>query len=140
MKESLVCTICEQTWKRERTRGRKPTSCPSCSSLSTDPVSEPIKKKSRTNIKKEPKVSVEKKVNLKTETPIKSNLTVSKVVSVLHPRPKVAEELQESTKNGSQWICPGCKHVITLYVAITDIPTHRCTPDMVSVKICERLS
>lgn len=32
MKETLICTACSNSWSRQRTRGRKPFLCPSCSS------------------------------------------------------------------------------------------------------------
>ena len=33
MKETLICSICKNNWKRELTRGRKPTVCPKCVKL-----------------------------------------------------------------------------------------------------------
>lgn len=136
MKESLVCTACERTWKRERTRGRKPILCPTCS------VPSEIKTPLKTS-KASPRVAVPvsqiPQVVTSVEPENNKKLTLSKVIQSIHPKSKDAEELAESTKNGSTWKCPTCGYIITLYVSVSDIPTHRCTPDTVSVKFCERI-
>lgn len=137
MKESLVCTSCGRTWKRERTRGRKPVFCPTCSVPSpTIPKTRSPKSTPRTAV---PVSTQNSPVSSSVENSSDKKLTVSKVLQSLYPRPKDAEELREATKNGSSWKCPSCGHIIVLYVSISDIPTHRCTPDTVSVKLCERI-
>lgn len=138
MKESLVCTQCGQTWKRERSRGRKPLLCPSCSPKE----SVIVKPKGKVKPRKAQPIEVEQIVSTpkgKTSEDTKSKVSIHNVFSSLYPKPKDAEDLINSTKNGSQWRCPSCGHILTLHVSISDVPTHRCTPDSVSIKICERI-
>ena len=40
MKEKLECTRCEQKWERERTRGRKPLFCPTCTEINAQEETE----------------------------------------------------------------------------------------------------
>jgi hypothetical protein len=68
-----------------------------------------------------------------------SDLSVSKVHSMMHPRPVNYQDMLESTKKGSKWKCPGCGSILTMLVGISDVPTHRCTPGMVSLKLMERI-
>jgi hypothetical protein len=67
------------------------------------------------------------------------DLTVAKVVNSIIPRYSKAEELAEQTKNGSQWKCPTCSHVLKMLLPVTAPPTHKCTPNTVTSKICERI-
>lgn len=124
MEETLVCEACQVSWKRQRSRGRKPRLCPTCLYADQPQPSSPTPPNPPTT---------------DSSTNYFSSLSISKVVSTLHPKSSKAKELMESTQNGSKWKCPACGHIIQIYVAITDIPTHRCTPNMVSVKICERI-
>lgn len=136
MNESLTCTSCSKVWKRERTRGRKPLLCPKCVKEQSPDV--PVKPTSR-------KV-VAKPISKPTSTPVqevqtktKSDLTLSQVISSLNPKRSDSAALAESTKNGSVWQCPSCKSITELFISVNDIPTHRCTPDMVSIKFMERI-
>lgn len=136
MNESLTCTSCSKVWKRERTRGRKPLLCPKC--VKDQSIDVPVKSTSR-------KV-VAKPISKPTSTPVqevqtktKSDLTLSQVISSLNPKRSDSAALAESTKNGSVWQCPSCKSITELFISVNDIPTHRCTPDMVSIKFMERI-
>lgn len=125
MEEELTCTSCSSTWKRTKLRGRKPLLCPKCSSLESTSIkiSEPQVQQS------EPKV-------LNSEI---SDLSVSKVHRQLHPRSSDYLDLRESTKKGSKWQCPGCNATLVMYLPLSAVPTHRCTPNTVSVKTMQRI-
>lgn len=152
MKESLTCNSCGCTWKRDKTRGRKPHFCPKCVKAQALEELKPVEKKSKPAPEKvivkrgrkakpiaqsnsESEVEVNKEVKVKPT----SELTISKVISSFHPKPANYKELQESTKNGSTWKCTNCGNILKLEISITDIPVHRCTPNMVSVKPYERI-
>lgn len=124
MEETLVCESCQKSWSRQRSRGRKPRYCSEClnseHTLSSAPVATPPNKES---------------ANFKNEY----STLIHKVYSTLLPKNPKADSLLESTKNGSKWKCPSCGHILTIHLAITDIPTHRCTPSTVTVKRYERI-
>ena len=123
MEEELTCTSCSSTWKRVRTRGRKPLLCPSCLSGQAQTIistQTPIIKSSQ-------------------KDSVFSDLSVSSVHSQMHPKPSNHQELKESTKNGSIWKCPGCGSTLKMFVSLSAVPTHRCTPDTVTLKIMERV-
>lgn len=122
MEESLVCTICKKSWKRQRSRGRKPKICPSCISLD-----------SSLDLSSRPSPPSPSSPTHSSEIP------VGKIYQAFHPKPSNYKELLESTKNGSTWKCPGCGHVIKINMAITSPPTHKCSPNMVSIKVCTRI-
>ena len=131
MKESLVCSSCNKTWKREKVRGRKPILCPNCI---PQQITEPRK---ATPVKKTN--SIKTKQETDKQSIAKSTVSLSKVFNAIYPKNKDSQTLSESTKDGSVWRCPSCGHIITLFVSVSDIPTHRCTPDTVTVKLCERI-
>jgi predicted RNA-binding Zn-ribbon protein involved in translation (DUF1610 family) len=148
MKESLTCTSCGSTWKRDKTRGRKPHLCPKCVKAEVIATVKPANKETKKltvkrGRKAKPIVETEIKPEVKINTEIKnkttSDLTVSKIMQSFHPKSSNHEELRESTKNGSTWKCTNCGNILKLEISITDIPTHRCTPNMVSVKPYERI-
>jgi hypothetical protein len=148
MKESLTCTSCASTWKRDKTRGRKPHLCPKCVRVENAASVKPVKQNLKKDIvkrgrKAKPIIETDNKSEVKIDTEIKnkttSDLTVSKVMQSFHPKSSNHEELRESTKNGSTWKCTNCGNILKLEISITDIPTHRCTPNMVSVKPYERI-
>ena len=135
MNESLTCTSCSKIWKRERTRGRKPLLCPKCVKEQAKDIAAPQKaQKSNRSIKAKPIAPAPK-----AEPAPQTELTINKVISSLSYAGNKSVELAESTKKGSAWKCPSCNHTIELFVAINAIPTHRCTPNMVSVKLMERI-
>lgn len=129
MEEELTCTSCSSTWKRTRLRGRKPLLCPACTSLESTVIK---------LASPEVKIS-ESEVVPKNTSSESSDLSVSKVHSMMHPRPVNYQDMLESTKKGSKWKCPGCGSILTMLVGISDVPTHRCTPGMVSLKLMERI-
>lgn len=152
MKESLTCSSCGCTWKRDKTRGRKPHFCPKCvKAQALDEIKSVNKKQKITSEKVIAKrgrkakpvleSNFQQKVEDNKEVKIKqtSELTISKVINSFHPKPANYKELQESTKNGSTWKCTNCGNILKLEISITDIPVHRCTPNMVSVKPYERI-
>lgn len=135
MNESLTCTSCSKVWKRERTRGRKPLLCPKCLKEQAKELLANTKAKTKTrSIKAKPVVETSKE-----EQTSQSNLTVNKVINSLSYAGNKSIELAESTKKGSTWKCPSCSQVIELFVPINAVPTHRCTPNMVSLKLMERI-
>lgn len=121
MEEELVCNSCSKKWKRHRTRGRKPLICPNCLAATA-----------QSSIPAEPSQP-------KQDSSESSGITKSLIFKTLFPKPDNYEELLESTKNGSVWKCTNCGSMLTLNVGITTVPTHRCTPDMVSLKYYERI-
>jgi rubrerythrin len=128
MEEHLTCSVCEKSWTRTKARGRKPLVCPTCLSSGTTFIPRSIS-------------NSDSKTETKTTEPSKpTDLSVSKVHSMMHPRPVNYQDMLESTKKGSKWKCPGCGSILTMLVGITDTPTHRCTPNTVTVKIMERIS
>jgi len=150
MEEYLICTQCSTKWSRLKTRGRKPLLCPSCinpdiksSSLSPEKVK---KSKIISSSKKNSKSSEDISISSISSVPDPSNdnfsqslLSKAKIMQICHPKPSNYKELLESTKNGSVWKCKSCGHILTLTLAVTDIPLHRCTPDTVTLKLYERI-
>lgn len=126
MEEELTCTVCHNSWRRLKVRGRKPLACPSCSDLD------------QTLIVSLPKDSISKNKD-QTKKEI-SNITPHIVYNALHPKPSNYKDLLESTKKGSVWKCPSCGYVLELSLPVIDVPTHRCTPDAINIKPFERLS
>jgi NAD-dependent SIR2 family protein deacetylase len=140
MKETLTCTSCSKTWKRESIRGRKPKFCPKCvkasqkdiqkkSSTLSSSVKAKKKQSSETDLK-EP-ANVEDSLN---DSSILSSLSYGKVYSSFYPPHPDADDLMESTKNGSSWQCPSCKLIVRPSIRISQPPTHKCTPNSASVK------
>jgi len=123
MEEELICKSCSSTWKRTRLRGRKPLLCPACSSLQSHQLIA--------------NQSVKSFISQSSVT--SSDLSVSKIHAQLHPKPANYQELQQSTKNGSTWKCPGCGYVLKMFISLIAPPTHRCTPDTVTLKVMQRI-
>lgn len=134
MKESLTCTACSATWKRDKSRGRKPHFCPKCVKLQLKQAA--VKEVSTRKIKAKP---IAERPQKPVQPNPKSDLTLSQVISCLNPKRHDSAQLAESTKNGSVWQCPVCKSITEVFVPINHIPTHRCTPNTVSVKLMERI-
>lgn len=134
MKESLTCTACSATWKRDKSRGRKPHFCPKCVKLQLQQAA--IKEVSTRKIKAKP---IAKQPQTPVQSNPKSDLTLSQVISCLNPKRHDSAQLAESTKNGSVWQCPVCKSITEVFVPINHVPTHRCTPNTVSAKLMERI-
>lgn len=134
MQESLICSVCEKTWKRNKTRGRKPTVCTKCLKSS---IKVSNRKPKQPNQKSEPKINVP-------DNNVNSNKNISKITprlvyQSLYPKDPSFKELGESTKNGSIWKCKGCGHVMRLDLAITAIPTHKCSPNFSKISLYERI-
>lgn len=134
MQESLVCSVCEKTWKRNKTRGRKPTVCPKCLKSSIQ-ISEP--KQKQPNQKSEAKISEPIKSIVQDKKT--SDVTYKQIYQSLYPKDPSFEELRESTKNGSIWKCQACANVIRLDVAVTATPTHKCNPNSNKINLYERI-
>lgn len=144
MKESLVCSICNKNWKREITRGRKPTTCPACikkaeraAKASTAPSRKitkppvappptPVPEPSPTNVAED-------------AVPPKIKLSKSQVLRDYYPIHAKREELIKSTKKGSLWSCKTCKQEIRVNIALSAIPTHHCPKNSTRVKEYERV-
>ena len=131
MKEKLICSFCSKSWKRELTRGRKPILCPKCSDAHTQ-VSTPIQKKK--TVKTKSKI-IPKPQNI--EDSEISNLDISAVYKTLYP--KVENEQLNDQKSGSQWKCSACGFILKVYIPLSDIPIHKCRPDMVSIRLLKRI-
>jgi hypothetical protein len=132
MNETLTCTVCSKKWKREKLRGRKPLLCPKCVKDQNIPLPEISSKPLPI-----PLVQSDVKNDLITSSDF--TLTPGKVYTALHPKPSNYKDLLQQTRNGSTWKCPNCNHILILEIPVSDIPTHRCTPNMVSVKLYERI-
>lgn len=128
MQESLICSVCNKTWKRNKTRGRKPTTCPKCLRASA-PLSE-LNKDLIQN-----KNSSSQLVHTKPS----SDVTPNQVYQFLYPKDPSHKELLEATKNGSVWKCKGCGHTFKLEVPISAIPTHKCSPNSSKINLYERI-
>lgn len=134
MQETLTCTSCKSKWTRQRARGRKPVLCPQCLSQTELEANQTVLQPVPTSSAKS--VYTQKSEPISTSS---SRPSLSTIFSGLFPRYQNAEELAESTKNGSVWKCPSCSHILKMNVAVTAPVTHRCTPDTVTTKICERI-
>ena len=134
MQESLVCSVCEKTWKRNKTRGRKPTVCPKCLKSSIQ-ISEPKQKQPNQKSKAKISESIKSIVDDKKT----SDVTYKQIYQSLYPKDPSFEELRESTKNGSIWKCQACANIIRLDVAVTAIPTHKCNPNSNKINLYERI-
>lgn len=145
MKETLTCSSCRSSWKREKTRGRKPVLCPKCvkaDGLVQKPIqnNKPVKTKPKQVklqnkiVKTEPKLDV----TLSDVNSENTHFDIKAVYKAFYP--KVQDKQLENQKSGSQWKCPSCGYVLKVYIPISDIPVHKCTPDMVSTKELKRIS
>lgn len=123
MDEQLICTLCNKTWSRPKTRGRKPNFCPQCVVSSSS--QEQLPKSDKDSCSNDSGSSKDKTLS---------------VYQYLYPKPSNYKDLIESTKSGSVWKCPSCGDILKLLVPITDVPTHRCTPNTVTVKPYQRIS
>lgn len=140
MKETLTCATCKGTWKREKSRGRKPTTCPKCIKAIEKAALKAEKEKTI-------KVKSSKKEELVVESQVepevvhtKSQVSIYDVYRNIYPKPANYNEFFESTKNGSEWICKSCKKTYHSHVALVVPPTHRCPPKSSNVKEYERVS
>jgi predicted RNA-binding Zn-ribbon protein involved in translation (DUF1610 family) len=132
MNETLTCTVCSKEWKRERVRGRKPLLCPKCARAQDLPLPKSVPTSLTAPLVQS---------DIKNDSIASSDFTLTpgKVYTALHPKPSNYKDLLQQTRNGSTWKCPNCNHVLKLEIPVSDIPTHRCTPNMVSVKLYERI-
>jgi len=134
MQESLICSVCEKTWKRNKTRGRKPTVCTKCLKSS---IQASNSKPKQPNQKSEPKINIpDNNLNSDKKT---LELTPRHVYSSLYPRDPLSKEIAESTKNGSTWKCKGCGNIMRLDLSITAVPTHKCSPNSSKINLYERI-
>jgi hypothetical protein len=145
MKEQLTCTQCAKNWRREKTRGRKPTVCPKC--IKTNTLSLPKKKVVEVQevitkrVKKRSVDVLPLKIQASSDNNASSDkegLSVGKVYQYYHPTPPDAQELRESTKKGSSWRCKVCKYEFNIPLPISAPPTHRCSENSKSHP-CERI-
>lgn len=144
MKETLTCSSCSKSWKREVSRGRKPVQCPKCVAKSLvvhSKAKEKVRKVKATPIVVE-EITVIEELKSEETLPANSNTrsNIAKVYRDYYPKSTDYEQLMESTKNGSLWHCPACKKDLQCHVPLCDIPTHRCPPNSTRVKKFERIS
>jgi len=127
MEETLKCTSCNKKWTRIKTRGRKPVFCPKCIAKTTEPPKEIIQSLNKPSQIQEdkPQVADDKKL-------------IQNVYKYFFP--EVQDDQLNNQKSGSKWQCPSCKYTLTLYVAISDIPYHRCTPSSSTKRELKRIS
>jgi hypothetical protein len=148
MKETLVCSICEKNWKRDLTRGRKPTVCPKCVKAAEkqavlnkkllEAKQSPTVVKARRKVKAVEIVETVAAVEPEVVQP-KIKLSKSLVYRDYYPLPSDYKEMIESTKNGSEWHCPDCKKTYVSQVPLVVAPTHRCPPLSTKIKSFERV-
>lgn len=142
MKETLTCTSCSKTWKREKARGRKPNLCPKCQKASIVQASQQPKvvERVKRNIKAKP-LQVVATSNLPIEEDPKDNseikISIADVYRDYYPSP--SDELIESTKNGSKWYCPSCGKKVRSEISLSAIPTHRCPEKSTNIKPFQRV-
>lgn len=114
MKESLICSKCSKTWKRERSRGRKPHLCPTClksqSSISISSIAIP-------SSSRKPKAS--------------------KVLSVV---PRTKEKEKPVFNPPSRWQCSSCLVYVITEVVIYEPPTHSCKKRLKKTYPLEKVS
>jgi len=127
MKETLNCSSCGKNWKRDRVRGRKPIFCPKCVANNTEPPKEIIQNITKPVEKVEHKVQDTEKDSL-----------LHDVYKFFYP--KVTDDQLKNQKSGSKWQCPSCNYLLTLYIPISDIPYHKCTPSSTTGRELKRIS
>jgi hypothetical protein len=98
-KENLVCELCECSWQREQSRGRKPRLCPNC-------LSAP-----------EPQVQSSSTKRIIIEDPSLRRPTLKVVDTTVKP-------IKYKGKN--DWICPHCRNKVKTFVGLTEEPMHWC--------------
>lgn len=143
MKEKLTCSQCGKNWRREKTRGRKPHTCPKCTLASVKPQPKKtvvqLTEVKTTRVKKRIiQVEPVAQVTSSNASSDQNDLSVGKVYQYYHPLPPDAEELRESTKKGSTWRCTRCKYEFKVPVSISAPPTHKCSENSKS-NPCERI-
>ncbi len=96
-KETLVCQVCQRTWQREHSRGRKPRFCGDCQA-----VSESLLKPSRIVINDDSL----------------SQPTVKGIDTIIKKSVKY--------KGRNSWICSKCSSELQTFVGLIDDPMHVC--------------
>lgn len=131
MEETLKCTSCNKKWTRTKTRGRKPVFCPKCIAKTTTPPKEVIQ--SLTD-------SLQKQQDLSSSDSVvdEEKKLISSVYKYFFP--EVEDDQLKNQNSGSRWQCPSCKYELTLYVKISDIPYHKCTPSSATKRELKRIS
>lgn len=133
MKETLTCSTCNKTWKREISRGRKPTLCPKCF----------IKEKNSTapsrKITKNPPVKPPPPPPPVEEPQAVEPISIAQVFRDYYPKPNNYQELIESTKKGSLWHCAKCNKELKCNIALSAIPVHTCPPNTGKIREYERI-
>lgn len=157
MKETLTCSVCSKNWKREITRGRKPTSCPRC--LKAAEKEQAVKQKTKTvrpapvppaPVEAEspkprrgrPSKVVATPVEAVPEPPVEVQPKVKVTLAMVYRDyyPKGNQELIESTKKGAEWECKACNKHFKTVVSVATPPTHHCPPNSTRIKEYERVS
>ena len=95
-KEKLQCQLCNGTWLRKRSRGRKPRFCPDCVNIN------------RVNINSANDFIDE----------VDDSDELEDINSIVDDSPR--EKLDP--KNKINWICPSCGSITTTYVALSCPP------------------
>jgi rubrerythrin len=156
VKETLVCSSCEKSWKREITRGRKPVLCPKCVKLEIADKEKQAKEKAKAVAKQEKTAAVNQKTTAKKQRQIaaepqeavasvnqeKNNeikVSLSDVYRDYYPHPANYKEFIKATKGGSTWHCSICKKTLSSDVSLVVPPTHRCPPNSSKVREYERI-
>lgn len=144
MKETLTCSMCDKTWKRDKSRGRKPTACPKCAKAVAKNKEDEKKQSVKRSVKAEPVEVIEtievNSVNSAVDVRSKSEVSIYDVYKSIYPKPPDYQQFLESTKNGSEWFCKSCKKTLRSEVALTVPPTHRCPEKSSNIKEYERVS
>lgn len=138
MKETLTCSMCDKTWKRDKSRGRKPTACPKCSKAVLKNKEDEKKQAAKRSIVAVPVEA--KKQEPAPATVSKSEVSIYDVYRSIYPKPADYQQFLESTRNGSEWFCKSCKKTLRSEVALTMPPTHRCPEKSSNIKEYERVS
>jgi uncharacterized Zn finger protein len=144
VKESLTCSQCSKTWKREVSRGRKPVLCPACLKKNVKEKEKQAKQKEVVVSKNDRKVTAVPKEAVQTvvvteNSEDKIKLTTADILREYYPLPSNSDELLKSTKNGSTWGCTKCGATLKVNIAVTAIPTHRCPRKSTNIRPYERI-
>lgn len=131
MEETLKCTSCNKKWTRTKARGRKPVFCPKCIAKATTPPKEVIQSLTKPAQKQQDPPKVDSDVS-------EEKKIISSVYKYFFP--EAQDDQLKNQKSGSKWQCPSCNYTLTLYVKISDVPYHKCTPSSSTKRELKRIS
>jgi hypothetical protein len=130
--------MCDKTWKRDKSRGRKPTACPKCAKAVAANKEDEKKQVAKRAVKAQPVEIANDKIETTVHT--KSEVSIYDVYRGIYPKPANYQEFLESTRNGSEWFCKSCKKSLRSEIPLSVPPTHRCPEKSTNIKEYERVA